>query len=276
MMQHDAFHRRFESGLDALAGLPMEAARRRYDTLCASFAPADPPGMAVSDGHIEGVGVRYFHPAVDAEVAPILYAHGGGWNLGSPRSHHGIAADLAERLGREVISVDYRLAPEASYAEALDDCRRVAEACSPIALVGDSAGGRLVMDVARQSHRHGVLGLIYPPVGRPTPDTLGPDAPLLSRADILALWDSIADDVPMPDATSAPGESIEVLAVEHDPLTRPLEATIDGWRRDGADIGYRCAPGMLHGALHAHAELPSMYDAWRDFCRALGQRLPRT
>ncbi|MFM9268655.1 alpha/beta hydrolase fold domain-containing protein [Halomonas elongata] len=273
-MQIDAFRRRFKRGLDALAGLPIEVARRRYDTLCTGFAPADPADMAITDEHIAGIEVRRFHPAA-AGRGPILYAHGGGWNLGSVRSHHGIAADLAERLDRDVISVDYRLLPEVSYAEALDDCRRVTEACAPTTLVGDSAGGRLVMDVARLSHWHGVLGLIYPPVGRPTPETLGPDAPLLSRDDILTLWRTIADDVPMPDATSAPGESIEVLTVEHDPLTRPLEAAIDGWRRDGADIGYRCAPGMLHGALHAHAELSAIHDAWQDFCRALEQRLPK-
>ncbi|GED23160.1 alpha/beta hydrolase fold domain-containing protein [Halomonas halmophila] len=273
MMQCDSFRRRFERGLDALAGLPMEAARKRYDALCASFAPVDPTGMTVRDGHIAAVGVRRFHPARIAEASPILYAHGGGWNFGSPRSHHGIAADLAERLGREVISVDYRLAPEAGYTEALDDCRRVAEACAPTALVGDSAGGRLIMDVSRQSHWHGVLGLIYPPVGRPTAASLGPDAPLLTRDDILALWESIADEIPMPDATSAPGESIEVLAVEHDPLTVPLERAVADWRRDGADIGYRCAPDMLHGALHAHARLDAMQAAWQDFCRALSQRL---
>ncbi|MDR5858806.1 alpha/beta hydrolase [Halomonas eurihalina] len=271
-MQIDAFRRCFERGLDALAGLPIEAAWRRYDALCIGFAPADPAGMTITDERIAGIDVRRFQPAAVGR-GPVLYAHGGGWNLGSVRSHHGIAADLAERLGLDVISVDYHLLPEASYAEALDDCRRVAEACAPVALVGDSAGGRLVMDVARLSPWRGVLGLIYPPVGRPTPETLGADAPLLSRDDILTLWRTIAGDVPMPDDASPPTVSLEVLAVEHDPLTRPLEMAIAAWRLTGASIGYRCAPGMLHGALHAHAELPAMHDAWRDFCQALANRL---
>nr|AID66449.1 lipase [Chromohalobacter japonicus] len=271
-MQIDAFRRRFERGLDALAGLPIEAARRRYDTLCAGFAPADPAGMAITDERIAGIEVRRFQPAA-AGRGPVLYAHGGGWNLGSVRSHHGIAADLAERLGCDVISVDYRLLPEASYAEALDDCRRVTEACAPTALVGDSAGGRLVMDVARLSSWRGVLGLIYPPVGRPTLQTLGPDAPLLSRDDILTLWRAIVDDVPMPDDASPPAASLEVLTVEHDPLTRPLESAISAWRRTGTDVGYRCAPGMLHGALHAHPSLDAMHAAWHDFCLALGRRV---
>ncbi|SHK09056.1 alpha/beta hydrolase fold domain-containing protein [Halomonas caseinilytica] len=271
-MRHETFQRRFAHALDAIAGLPVEAARQRYDALCSGFAPADPAGMTVLDERIAGVSVRRFQPA-KFKAGPILYAHGGGWYLGSPRSHHGITADLAERLGREVISVDYRLAPEASYAEALDDCRRVAEACAPVALAGDSAGGRLVLDVARQSPWRGLLGLIYPPVGRLSPTTLGPDAPLLSRDDILTLWHAIARDVPMSDDASPPAGCIEILSVERDPLTRPLEMAVDAWRHAGADIGYRRAPGMLHGALHAHARLDAMQTAWHDVCHALANRL---
>ncbi|MCW4153387.1 hypothetical protein OM427_28155 [Halomonas sp. 18H] len=78
MMQCDSFRRRFELGLDALAGLPMEAARKRYDALCVSFAPVDPNGMTFRDEHIAAVGLRRFHPARVAEASPILYAHGGG------------------------------------------------------------------------------------------------------------------------------------------------------------------------------------------------------
>ncbi|MGM0701627.1 MAG: hypothetical protein ACQEUG_04400 [Pseudomonadota bacterium] len=48
-------------------------------------------------------------------------------------------------------------------------------------------------------------------------------------------------------------------------------ATLDGvgWHEAGANVDYRCAPGMVHGALHAHALLPEMQNAWQDFCQAL-------
>ena len=67
--------------------------------------------------------------------------------------------------------------------------------------------------------------------------------------------------------------SIGALAVERDPLTRPFEAAIADWRASGAEIDYFCAAGMVHGALHAHARLPAMRDAWAAFCQALKVRL---
>ncbi|UYG09273.1 hypothetical protein [Halomonas sp. M4R1S46] len=57
------------------------------------------------------------------------------------------------------------------------------------------------------------------------------------------------------------------------PSLAPLERTIDAWRSAGAEVGYRRAPGLWHGALHAHAPLPAMRAAWRDFCAALAHRL---
>ncbi|ATJ82554.1 alpha/beta hydrolase fold domain-containing protein [Halomonas beimenensis] len=271
-MTPEAFRRAFTHGLQALAGLPLGAARPRYDRLCQGFAPPLPEGMAVQDGSVAGVAVRRVRPA-GALPGEVVYVHGGGWTLGSVASHQGIAASLAERLGREVVSVDYRLAPEASYVEALADCRAVIEALTPRAAVGDSAGGRLVMDAAGTGEWRGPLGLIYPPVGHPTPDTLGPDAPLLSRKDVLALWAMVEDDLPEGDPALPPGARLEVLAVEHDPLTAPLEDAVAAWRAAGAEVGYRRAPGLWHGALHAHAALPAMGEAWGDFCTALAHRL---
>ncbi|WP_232823901.1 MULTISPECIES: alpha/beta hydrolase fold domain-containing protein [Salinicola] len=228
--------------------------------------------MRIHDEILAGVGVRRFRPA-RCHAGDVVYLHGGGWNLGSVDSHHGITANLAERLQREVISVDYRLLPEASYAEALADCRAVVESLAPGAVIGDSAGGRLAIDVAHTSEWKGLLGLIYPVVGAPTRENLGDDAPLLSRADILSLWRMAAPGAPDVPANLPPVPNIEALSAERDPLTRPLERAVDAWRRAGASVGYRCAPDMVHAALHGHAELPAMRIAWQDFCQAIARRL---
>jgi len=258
--------------IDDHADAPLSERRRIYEALHAEYRPADPEGMQVSDDVVAGVAVRRFLPA-QTMGEYIVYVHGGGWNLGSAKSHHGITADLAERLEREVISVDYRLLPEAHYGEALDDCRMVVEALAPAAVIGDSAGGRLALDIAGASQWSGILGVIYPVVGTPTAETLGSDAPLLSCADILSLWEMAANDVPKLDPHTPPAMRIEALAVEHDPLTRPLEQAIERWRAAGASVGYRCAPNMVHSALHGHAELPDMAAAWQDFCQAMHTRL---
>lgn len=269
------FIQRFDAGLAALEGASWPEARRCYDTVCQQFAPPDPAGLGVSDESIINVPVRRFLPHDAAASGAVLYVHGGGFTIGSVRSHHGIAASLAEALGHEVISVEYRLAPVATYADMLADCHAVAGAISPIVMVGDSAGGRLVMDLAKRLHTKIPLGLIYPPVEGLCEDTLGPDAPLLTRADVLSLQPFYPKTRPALLGNLPPSFALEVLAVEHDPLTAPLEAAVAHWRNAGADVGYRCAPGMVHGALHAHALLPDMQNAWQDFCQALASRITR-
>lgn len=270
MLTISDFIARFEEGLDSLTGLSWPEARERYDALCRGFAPDDPPGMHIIDERCSGVGIRRFRP-VEAHSGKVLFVHGGGFTIGSVRSHHGVAASLTERLGREVVSVDYRLAPEVGYAEMLADCRRVAEDVVPLALVGDSAGGRLVQDLAAQLSTAVPLGLIYPPVDGIDVTTLGPDAPLLARADILSLAEWLPET--MTADSGPPAAIIEVLAVEHDPLTQPLEAAVSRWRHAGSSVGYRCAPGMVHAALHAHASLAPMQSAWQEFCQALKDRI---
>ena len=51
----------------------------------------------------------------------VIYYHGGGFFIGSPRSHRVIASNLARASGAAVLSVDYRLAPEHPAPAAHDD-----------------------------------------------------------------------------------------------------------------------------------------------------------
>lgn len=272
-MDINAFITRFDAGLKDIENGSPAVARQRYDQLCQTFAPPNPSGMTITDETWKSVALRHFIPA-SAQSGQVLYIHGGGFTLGSIDSHHGVAASLAEQLKRHVISVSYRLAPEAGYHNMLEDCLKVAEVIKPIAVVGDSAGGRIAIDLAPLLHRPVPLGLIYPPVGKLNQQTLGADAPLLSRHDVLSLipycpW--IGNHVD----TLPPETQIEVLSVEHDPLTAPLEKAIAAWRNNGMPVGYRCAKNMVHAALHAHADLPEIQSAWQDFCQALNKRLTR-
>ncbi|WP_372372698.1 alpha/beta hydrolase fold domain-containing protein [Vreelandella venusta] len=270
-MDINTFIARFGTGLKDIENAAPAVARQRYDQLCQTFAPPNPSGMTITDEARENIVIRHFIPA-SAQFGQVLYIHGGGFTLGSIDSHHGVAANLAEQLKRHVISISYRLAPEASYHNMLEDCFKIAKAIKPIAVVGDSAGGRIAIDLAPLLHHSVLLGLIYPPVGKLNQQALGADAPLLSRHDVLSLiaycpWiENHVDTFP-------PNMQIEVLAVEHDPLTAPLEKAIASWRNSSMQIGYRCAKNMVHAALHAHANLPEMQSAWQDFCQALNKRL---
>jgi len=53
--------------------------------------------------------------------AVVLYLHGGGYVIGSPRSHRHLAAAIARAAGARALSLDYRLAPEHPFPAALDD-----------------------------------------------------------------------------------------------------------------------------------------------------------
>ena len=77
----------------------------------------------------------------------ILYLHGGGYTMGSPKSHIAMCARLAKRSAATITVIDYRLAPENVYPAAIDDCastyRAMARDVDPalITIAGDSAGG---------------------------------------------------------------------------------------------------------------------------------------
>ena len=80
----------------------------------------------------------------------LLYCHGGGFQIGSIRSHAGLMARIALASGMRVIGFDYRLAPEHRFPAAHDDAFAVYRALveageTPLALVGDSAGGALAL-----------------------------------------------------------------------------------------------------------------------------------
>ena len=88
----------------------------------------------------------------------LVYLHGGGWVAGSPRTHRKLALRFAE-AGYLVVSVDYRLAPEAPFPAPFDDCvfavrwaaqnaSRFGGDPSRLAIGGDSAGGNLSAAVA--------------------------------------------------------------------------------------------------------------------------------
>lgn len=104
---------------------------------------------------------------VGQRPAPLLvFFHGGGWIYGDLDSHDAPCRVLAEGAGVRVLSVDYRLAPEAPFPAAYDDCvaafdwtmRHAAElGADPerLAVGGDSAGGALAAAVAIEAARQG-------------------------------------------------------------------------------------------------------------------------
>jgi acetyl esterase/lipase len=117
----------------------MVAAMRRSIAPMESFSP---------DGRDEergGVPCRVFRPNGEPR-GTYVHFHGGAMMIGSPRMNDVQNAELAKRLGVDVVSVDYRLAPEHPFPAGSDDCLAATravldETSGPIVLGGESAGG---------------------------------------------------------------------------------------------------------------------------------------
>ncbi|MEC7257818.1 MAG: alpha/beta hydrolase [Pseudomonadota bacterium] len=93
----------------------------------------------------------------------ILYCHGGGYQMGSIRSHGPLMADLAGASGCRVLGFDYRLAPEHRFPAALDDALQVylwllaqGTPAKNIAFAGDSAGAGLALALMLGAREQGL------------------------------------------------------------------------------------------------------------------------
>ena len=60
---------------------------------------------------VAGMDAAWVTPLWRETSGTVLYLHGGGYVVGSPRSHRGIMASVACTAGVRVLGVDYRLAP---------------------------------------------------------------------------------------------------------------------------------------------------------------------
>jgi acetyl esterase/lipase len=119
------------------------AARR---AMVAAFERPSPAGV---DATIVGVPCRVFSSG-SPERGTYLHFHGGALIMGSALLNDSSNARIAERCGVEVVSVNYRLAPEHPFPAAPDDCFAVAkhlalESDRRLVIGGESAGAYLAV-----------------------------------------------------------------------------------------------------------------------------------
>lgn len=84
----------------------------------------------------------------------ILYCHGGGYSTGSRIYARTLTSKLAMSTSMDVLSFDYRLAPEHPYPAATEDAMKVwnflmllGYGARDVILAGDSAGGNLALSL---------------------------------------------------------------------------------------------------------------------------------
>lgn len=94
----------------------------------------------------------------------ILHCHGGGFSTGSTRYARTLTSKLAVSTSMDVLSFDYRLAPENPYPAACEDAMKVWDylmllgyGARDIIISGDSAGGNLALSLVLKLKEQGRL-----------------------------------------------------------------------------------------------------------------------
>ncbi|WP_236648349.1 MULTISPECIES: alpha/beta hydrolase [Micromonospora] len=154
-----------------------------------------------------GVPARLYRDGDHDAMPVVLYAHGGGWAMGSVDTHDGLCRHLAAASGWAVLSVDYRLAPEDPYPAPVDDMARALtwlrgpgaarHGLDPgrITVAGDSSGGHLAAVTARRARDAGIRlagQILICPVIDPAADYPPLDEYGLDREEMRFFWDAFA------------------------------------------------------------------------------------
>jgi monoterpene epsilon-lactone hydrolase len=128
----------------------INALRRAYD----AFAEKDPTPPIATESAIElnGVSCLGLLPEGASGDHVLFWCHGGGFTMGSSRSHRGLASQVAGHAKVGAIIPDYRLAPENRHPAAIEDCVSAYRGmmgegvkASSVIVAGDSAGGALAL-----------------------------------------------------------------------------------------------------------------------------------
>jgi acetyl esterase len=264
------------SRLQTVESAILAQTRRGLRTLLAVPA-ARAAGLAkVEDLAIPGpagpLAARYYE-AANAHAAPLLvYFHGGGFVCCDIDTHDSICSWLAKSSGGRVLSVGYRLAPEAPFPAQLEDTRaacawafqnaqRFGAAPDRIALAGDSAGAYLATTMALELNRAmpGAVALqvlLYPLVH--VRDSLWADEELrnfrfLGRVACLYIARSLgAEALPSlldVDLSAAP-PTIVAGGGPMDPVRADVKAFVEALRKAGVRVTEKKYPILMHGGLN--------------------------
>jgi len=265
---------------------PIAQQRAWYDALCARFDRPLPEGLTYED-EILLVPIRRYRPVQQRSEVTLLYLHGGGFVVGSLDSHHSICAEIADYAGAELVSVDYRLAPEHVWPAQSDDCygvmKQLIGSGRQVVLIGDSAGGNLAAGLTLRARDEGLSGvagqvLIYPALGGNLQSGSYLEmaqAPGLSTADVDYYREILKapQDEPVAHpllARTLKGLPPAFITVAHfDPLRD------DGWhyaerlRQAGVEVGFREEPQMVHAWLRARHMSDGAREGFKAVCEAV-------
>lgn len=254
------------------------------------------PVAAVLDATIPGpaggLPVRLYAPqgASAAPLPGLVFFHGGGLVAGGLESHDAICRSLANATGWRLISVGYRLAPEAPFPAAVEDAWAATQWLAGhaaemgidsdrIGVCGDSAGGTLAavvcqMAVSRGAPRLAVQVLLCPILDhadetdsrRSLAEGYFVDRGTLAHD--LSHYLGTGQDRADPRISPLRAQCFEGLpptcihTAEFDPLRDEGELYARRLTQAGVRASYRCHAGMIHLFYGLRALIPSSAAAY--------------
>jgi acetyl esterase len=275
-----------------------EQARANYR---ARARPRGPEVAQAVDQSIPGpdvpVPVRIYTPQGRGPFPALVWCHGGGWVVGDLDGADATARHLTVGANCVVVSVDYRLAPDAKFPGPLEDCYAVTRwvasnaaglnvAPGQIAVGGDSAGGNLAAAVAMLARDRGVAApvfqlLVYPATNRDFGTASYRDNAegyQLTRDTMIWYWNHyLRNDADAANPYAAPLQATDlrnlppalVITAEYDPLRDDGEAYARRLEQAGIPTVCTRYQGMIHGFFGMSAAIDQGKQAIDQASRAL-------
>lgn len=120
-------------------------------------------GISFQEAKDAPVYAEWVEPHGCSAADILLYFHGGGFVMGSARSHRGIVGNFVKHLGMKALVFDYRLAPEHPAPAATYDgatmyhyVLELGYQAEHIVFAGDSAGGGIALSTLLKLKEEGM------------------------------------------------------------------------------------------------------------------------
>ncbi len=276
-------------GFKPMYALPAAEARAQYAKGSEVLELPKPAMQATHEHRLSArdgapLALRQYVPnGFEAAGSPsLLFFHGGGFTVGSVNTHDGLCRQLAQRSGAQVLSLDYRLAPEARFPTAVHDAfdalawlhinaAALGVNAKRVAVGGDSAGGTLATVcalMARDAALPLALQLLIYPACAEKPDSASHAAyahgHVLERAHVNYFADQYAPPEHRSDWRYAPLLAPDLAQVapawfcmaELDPLFDEGMAYADALRMAGVPVDLHLAAGVTHEFIKMGRALP--------------------
>ena len=290
------------AGRPPMHAMTPEQARAFYEA-GAPLLDLPPPQVArledlhipARDGH--AMPARLYAPKQhdEARLPVLLYVHGGGFTIGSLNTHDGLCRQLCRQGQCAVVSLEYRLAPEHRFPQAVHDTwdalvwlheqgQVLGLDNTRLAIGGDSAGGTLSAVsalMARDARLPLALQLLFYPGTTAHQDTPShhtfAEGFMLDRETVDWFFAHYIDPAERDDWRFAPLNADDhaglapawIGLAECDPLVDEGVRYADALRMAGVSVDLEMYRGVVHGFVTMGRTIPEAKTAHADAGRAL-------